>query len=1084
MFKYRQILLFAGILYAITSVITFAQDGLTIISPNGGEVLSSGTKYNITWSTSGLISNVKLEYSIDNGVSWSTITSSTTNTGVYIWTVPNIGTWRAKVRISDAEDSSIGDRSNSRFKIQHVVYPTTGNTLFVDPDAAFGPRLLNGVYDFHRGIDFPGTYNVPIHAAMPGVIVRKLIAEQTVGTPLERSGNFLLVKIDSANGEPRHNAYAHLNGFYKFNVGDTVSTLDTIGFMGKSGVDIYTVHLHFELYKNLNDTLINKDKAKNAIEILPYTNSNSYVVDFLTSGDSSGVEVSVPETELDFDGLTIYGSLASRTIRFNSRVGIDPNNNDNPNYNNVFIDPIRFVGDSSTKRIRFWTKNNVIGTIDSIKLYDVKGYSVTISQSSLGDRYAVTSGNWNDAIWASTPGGGAGSASTPNNLNDVIINSNVTVTVSDANAVCNNISFGSTNAKLAFTPNSVLSIHGDFTLASTTHNAFSSWASGAKLRFTGGQAVQTIKNLYKDASTFSSSFMELVVDKSSGKVTVEDSARLNIGTSMEIINGTFELAYRADIEGRNLTGSSTSAPTITVQSGGVFNMIGSLSHIRSGTSGTNQIGKMTLYGTAILRSTSSLGIAIGNIDVKNGGVLMFNSFSSTFSKVINPGLITIESGGILEVNSAMNFYHSSSSVDLQSGGNYKINANPVDINYSFPSAFTNNGTVEYLREGEQSIKNITYKNLTVSGSGNKILTGNIEVQGALSITGGSLVTGDYTIIMGESATISENTGSTVVGKIIASRDIIQNTQNDFGGIGVIINAAGNNPGMTTITRTTGTAIIQGENESIKRYFDIAPANNTNLNATLTFKYDESELNGLSENTLVLFKSSDNGTSWFNEEGSVDMALNSITKTGVNSFSRWTAGSVNHPLPVKFSVFTIEKNKNSAILNWETTTEYNFIRYEIERISSRADSQRNWEKIGELFSKGYSFAKQNYRYIDENLNTGFYSYRIKIIDNDGTFSYSNEVDIEIEAPDKFELHQNYPNPFNPVTTISFTLAKNEHIKVEVVTITGELVDVLANGFFEAGYYKLNFDGRNLSSGFYFCRLRTKNFTKTIKLSLIK
>jgi len=751
-----------------------------------------------------------------------------------------------------------------------------------------------------------------------------------------------------------------------------------------------------------------------------------------------------------------------RLIALTNTQGRLINNSVNPCSNNATQSTGRFIHIEQA----FTLRNS---TATRKKLSDAVGLTFPVFST-------VSSGNWNTAdIWMSEQ--------VPTAASDVRITNGQTITISGS-VDCRSIQFGDNNSKLSLDAGAILNVYGDFTLASQTHNAFSSWGAGAKIVFKGSEAVQTIKNLYKDASTFSSSFIELVIDKEAGKVTTEDSVRLNIGTNLEIISGTFELGYRADIEGRNLTGSSASTPTITVQSGGVFNMIGSLSHIRSGNSGTNPIGKMTLYGTAIFRSTSSLGIAIGNIDVKNGGVLIFDSFSNTYPQVINTGLITIENSGRVEVNSAVNFYHASSSVDLQSGGNYKINANPVDINNSFPPIFTNNGTVEYSREGEQSVKNITYTNLTISGSGDKTLTGSIEVQGALSIIGGSLVTGDHTVTMGESATLGENAGNTVVGKILSSRNAVQNIQNNFGGIGVIINAAGNSPGATTITRTTGTEITQGANKSIKRYFDIIPASNTNLNATLTFVYDESELNGLLENTLVLFKSSDNGTSWYNEEGSVDTALNTITKSGVNSFSRWTAASVDHPLPVEFSTFTIAKNKNSAILNWETTTEFNIRHYEIERISSRADSQRNWEKIGELSSKGYSVTIQNYNYTDNNLNTGFYSYRIKIIDNDGTIGYSPEVDIEIEAPDKFELHQNYPNPFNPVTTISITLAKSEHIKVEVVAITGELVAVLANGFFDAGYYNFNFDGSNLSSGLYFCRLKTENFIKTIKLSLMK
>ncbi len=878
--------------------LTFTPDGLALTSLNGGEVLTSGNNYNITWSTSGLVSTIKLDYSTNNGASWSTITPSTTNTGSYSWAVPNIGTWRAKIRISDAEYSTIGDTSNSNFKITHAVYPTTGTTLFVDPAAAFSPRLLNGVYDFHRGMDFPGTYNIPIRPAQAGVIVRKEDSTVTAGTGLQRFGNWILVRIDSANGQPRHNAYLHLNGFHRFNVGDTVSTIDTIGYMGKSGYEINTIHLHFELYKNLNGTAIDKDKAKNPIEILPYTNSNSYVVNFITNGDSSAVEVSTPDTELDFDGLTIYGSSASRTIGFNSRVGIDPLNNDNPYYNDVSIVPDQFIQDSSTQRIRFWTKNSVIGTIDSVLLNDAKGYSVVISQSSFGNRYAVTSGNWNAPIWASTPSGAAGSASIPINFNNVVINSNITVTINVSNAECNSISFGSTTSKLAFASNSVLSVHGDFSLASMTHNAFSSWASGAKFRFTGNQPIQTIRNLYKEASTFSSSFMELIIDKPIGKVTVEDSVRFNIGTSMEILSGTFELAYRADIEGRNLTGSAT-APTILIQAGGKFEMVGSLSHIRSGTSTSmNPIGKMTVFGISILRSTSSNGLSLGGIDVKSGGLLYFDSFSNSWPNVIKTSVVNIESEGRVQINTNVAFWHSSSSVSLNPGGFYILNSNPPSIDNSFPSSFTNNGTVEYAFNGNQTIKTLSYVNLIVSGSGVKNISNDVTISNNLEIKGGNLITGVYNFILSPSATMSENNGSLIIGNVNTTRNIVQGVNNNLGGMGIEINALGNSPGETYVLRVTGTAITAGGNGSIKRYYFVSPTNNNSLNANLIFHYDESELNGIPESNIKLFKSPAISGNWSFMDGTINSDNNTITLNNIDQFSYWTAGDVNAPISAK------------------------------------------------------------------------------------------------------------------------------------------------------------------------------------------
>jgi beta-lactamase superfamily II metal-dependent hydrolase len=90
---------------------------LTLTAPNGGESWSGGSSRAITW-TSADVSNVKLEYSLDNGTSWTVIASSVAaSTGSYSWTVPNTATTQARVRISDAQNGTPSDTSNSVFTI-------------------------------------------------------------------------------------------------------------------------------------------------------------------------------------------------------------------------------------------------------------------------------------------------------------------------------------------------------------------------------------------------------------------------------------------------------------------------------------------------------------------------------------------------------------------------------------------------------------------------------------------------------------------------------------------------------------------------------------------------------------------------------------------------------------------------------------------------------------------------------------------------------------------------------------------------------------------------------------------------------
>jgi photosystem II stability/assembly factor-like uncharacterized protein len=96
--------------------IDLAPTTIILTSPNGGESYGVGTNQYITWSSSN-ISNVMIEYSINGGGSWTTITSSTPNYGYYYWTIPNNPSSNCLVRVSDASNNTLFDESNAMFSI-------------------------------------------------------------------------------------------------------------------------------------------------------------------------------------------------------------------------------------------------------------------------------------------------------------------------------------------------------------------------------------------------------------------------------------------------------------------------------------------------------------------------------------------------------------------------------------------------------------------------------------------------------------------------------------------------------------------------------------------------------------------------------------------------------------------------------------------------------------------------------------------------------------------------------------------------------------------------------------------------------
>ena len=111
------------------------------------------------------------------------------------------------------------------------------------------------------------------------------------------------------------------------------------------------------------------------------------------------------------------------------------------------------------------------------------------------------------------------------------------------------------------------------------------------------------------------------------------------------------------------------------------------------------------------------------------------------------------------------------------------------------------------------------------------------------------------------------------------------------------------------------------------------------------------------------------------------------------------------------------------------------------------------------------------------------YRLKQIDNDGQFEYSDVVEVEI-VPKEFALYQNYPNPFNPSTKINYSVPFDSKVIISIYSITGELVTELVNDNVAAGSYSVNFNGSNLASGIYFYRMAAGSFVKTYKMMLMK
>ena len=108
----------------------------------------------------------------------------------------------------------------------------------------------------------------------------------------------------------------------------------------------------------------------------------------------------------------------------------------------------------------------------------------------------------------------------------------------------------------------------------------------------------------------------------------------------------------------------------------------------------------------------------------------------------------------------------------------------------------------------------------------------------------------------------------------------------------------------------------------------------------------------------------------------------------------------------------------------------------------------------------------------------------MIDIDGSFEYSKEVEVNTKLPSQFALQQNYPNPFNPTTMISYQLPINSFVSLKVYDVLGKEIVTLVNELKEAGTHSANFDASIFSSGVYFYKLQAGSFLQIKKMLLIR
>ena len=183
------------------------------------------------------------------------------------------------------------------------------------------------------------------------------------------------------------------------------------------------------------------------------------------------------------------------------------------------------------------------------------------------------------------------------------------------------------------------------------------------------------------------------------------------------------------------------------------------------------------------------------------------------------------------------------------------------------------------------------------------------------------------------------------------------------------------------------------------------------------------------------------------------------------------------VPVELKSFTANSSANKITLSWETATEINNLGFEIQR----SNNNSGFVTVGFVKGFGTTTELHSYSYID-NISGKFY-YRLKQVDFNGTYEYSNVVEVST-PPGTFQLEQNYPNPFNPSTKISFNIPDRNFVTLKVFDVLGREVAELVNEEIPVGTHSVTWDANEFASGMYFYTIKAENFNQTKKMILIR
>jgi hypothetical protein len=192
------------------------------------------------------------------------------------------------------------------------------------------------------------------------------------------------------------------------------------------------------------------------------------------------------------------------------------------------------------------------------------------------------------------------------------------------------------------------------------------------------------------------------------------------------------------------------------------------------------------------------------------------------------------------------------------------------------------------------------------------------------------------------------------------------------------------------------------------------------------------------------------------------------------------------LPVELSSFSVKSENGIVRLRWRTETETNTYGFDVEKrsIAASAGGADEWKTIGSVAGHGTSTQFHLYEFEDAPSVPARIAYRLKQIDRDGSYRYSEERRIDLVRPLMCTLLQNYPNPFNPSTLIVYETAASGPVRLSVYDVLGRLAAVLVDEPQDPGRHALVWNALGRASGVYLLRLESEGRSAMKSMLLLR